>query len=199
MIRRSTVVYIIILLAVAGIYLLLRLRERPAETASAPETAGEVSYLFAAEEGSPTDILLQARTGEAVELARNTENAWVLKQPVEAAAEQGASEAAAGQVVTLRILERIPKIDPEVVGLTEPEYFLTVRFNSGTERTVRIGVVTPTESGYYIQESDSGEVLIVSKSSVDAVLRLLTSPPYRETPAPSLSPPENGTTSPASP
>jgi len=52
------------------------------------------------------------------------------------------------------------------------------------ERNVKIGVITPTESGYYVQNTDD-ETVIVSKSSVDALLGLLNNPPYLETPTPS--------------
>jgi hypothetical protein len=92
----------------------------------------------------------------------------------------------------MRILERIPKIDPGLVGLREPEYILTIKFDTGKERTVHIGVVTPTESGYYVQDSAGGAVLIITKNSVDALLSLLTSPPYAETPTPSPVPSEDG-------
>ena len=187
MIRRSTVVYILILLAVAGLYFFMKSREQSAEPSATPEATEEVSYLFTAEKGTPTSILIQAKSGEEVELARSAENAWIVKQPLETEAEQGSSEAAASQVSAMRILERTQEIDPDVVGLKEPDYILTVKFTSGTERTVRIGVITPSESGYYVQNADGGEVLIVSKSSVDALLRLLTSPPYQETPTPAAS------------
>lgn len=197
MIRRPTVVYIIVLLVVISAYLTLRMRGKPAEKSEAtPQASAAVSYLFAPEEGSPSSIFIQAKSGETVELARNAENAWALKQPVEAAAEQAGSEAAASQVTTMRILEQVPNIDPGAVGLKDPDYILKVKFTTGMERTVRIGVVTPTESGYYVQAAGSGEVQIVSKSSVDALLRLLATPPYRETPTPAPDLLGTGTASP---
>ena len=126
-----------------------------------------------------------------MEVARNAENAWALSQPVETEADQGSSEAAASQVTTMRVLERIPDIDSELVGLEEPEYVMIVGFDGGTERTIHIGVVTPSESGYYVRDASGGDILIVSKSAVDALLQLLTSPPYLETPTPDPTPPEN--------
>jgi hypothetical protein len=186
MIRRSTVVYIVILLTLAGVVYFLNTREQTGEPEATTEPTGEISYLFPAEEGVPISIAIKAKTGETVGVARNEENAWMVTLPIEARAEQGSSEAAASQITTMRVLDRIPQIEPEVVGLKEPEYVLNVRFNTGTERTVYVGVVTPTESGYYVQDSSGGEVLIVSKSSVDSLLRMLSSPPYAETPTPSL-------------
>ena len=184
MIHRSTVVYIIVLLVVLGAFFFLRNRNQPEAVTATPDSTAEVNYLFTPDQGSPTSILIKAKTGETVGLARNAENAWELTQPVKAAAEQSASETAAGQITTMRILDKIPKIDLRLVGLKDPAYIMTVQFNNDTERTVRIGVVTPTESGYYVQNAAGDEVLIVTKSSIDALLGLLTAPPYAETPTP---------------
>ena len=61
------------------------------------------------------------------------------------------------------------------------------------KRTVDVGVITPTESGYYVRESD--KIVIVSRSAIDALLGLLTNPPYLETPSPAPVTPEAGTPS----
>ena len=185
MIRRPTVVYITILLAVVAVYLYFNSREQPAGPEATPGPTTEVSYLFQAAEGSPASILIRAKSGETVELARNAEGAWALKQPLQAAAEQGSSEAIASQVLAMRILEKIDEIDLDLVGLTEPAYILTVKFSDGTERSVHIGVITPSETGYYVQDLSGGNMAIISKSSVDALIGLLNAPPYLETPTPS--------------
>jgi hypothetical protein len=185
MIRRSTVVYITILVAVLAVFLYFNFRKEPASAESTPEPGSQASYLFQGADGSPTSILIKAKSGETVELARNAEGAWVLKQPLQAAAEQGPSEAIASQVLTMRILEKTAKIDPDLVGLREAAYVLTVKFNNGTERSADIGVITPSGTGYYVQDSSGGDILIISKSSVDALLGLLNAPPYLETPTPS--------------
>ena len=186
MIRRSTVVYILILIVVAGAYFYLKFREAPVtDVLVTPEVTEQINYLFTADEGVPTSIRIESKSGETVEVRRDAENAWVVSQPVEANAEQGASEAAATQVTTMRILDKVTDVDPKILGLESPEYILTVKFNSNVERTVNIGVVTPSESGYYVRDASGGDVLIVSKSAVDALLMLLTTPPYLETLTPS--------------
>src|SRR5215208_1621151 len=177
MIRRPTVVYIIVLLAMAGAYYYLKSRPQSvAEQTATPEATEQVQYLFTADEGVPTSIRLESKAGETVELARGSDNAWALTLPIEATAEQGSSEAAATQVTTMRVLDKLPALDPEIAGLTAPEYVLTVKLNGSAERTVNIGVVTPSESGYYVQDAAGGDVMIVSKSAVDALLMLLTAP-----------------------
>jgi hypothetical protein len=192
MIRRSTVVYIVILLALVATYFYFKNREQPAEDVSVtPEaTVEETKYLFSAEDGLPTSIQIVSKAGDAVEVARDADNAWVLNLPIEAKADQASSEAAASQVATMRILDSVPNIDLDLVGVKVPEYVLNIKFSSGVERTVKVGVVTPTESGYYVQDASGGDVMIVSKSSLDALLGLLTAPPYLETPTPSPIPTE---------
>jgi hypothetical protein len=186
MIRRSTVVYIVLLLVLAGVYYYLNNRQQPAEVELTlePGTEAVQEYLFTAEEGTPTSIRIESKSGETVKVARGADNAWVLTQPIEAKADQGAAEAAASQVTTMRILDTVPGIDPGIIGLENPEYVLTLEFTGGGERTVDIGVITPTESGYYVQDAD--RTIVVSRSAIDSLLGLLTNPPYLETltPAP---------------
>jgi Domain of unknown function (DUF4340) len=187
--RRSTIVFLLLLVVMAGLYYYLNNREKPADIALTLEPEEQRSYLFTAEDGVPTSIRIESKTGEEVEVARGADNAWSVVLPTEAQADQAAAEAAASQVTTLRILDTIPDVDPEIVGLDDPEYVLTIQFTSDVERKAEIGVITPTESGYYVRNG-AGEIVIVSKSSVDSLLGLLTNPPYLETPLPTT--PETG-------
>lgn len=182
--RRSTLVFLLLLLVMAGAYYYLNNRQQPADITVTPQPEFPTSFLFTAEDGLPTSIRIEAKTGEKVEVARDAEEAWTLILPVQAKAYQAAAEAAASQITTMRILDTVPDVDPEIVGLTDPDYVLTIRFTSDVERKAEIGVITPTESGYYVRNHE-GEIVIVSKSSVDSLLGLLTNPPYLETPTPS--------------
>ena len=181
--RRSTLIFLLLFVALAGVYYYLRNREAPAEIEITFEPEDVVTYLFNAEDGVPTGIRIEARDGAVVELARDTSNAWVLMEPIEAAANQGSVEAAASQITTMRILDTLTDIELDVVGLDDPEYELKVTFED-VERTVSIGVITPSESGYYVLDPN-GDVVIVPASAVDSLLSLLTNPPYLETPTPS--------------
>jgi len=184
--RRSTIIYLVLFAIVLGAGYYFNNRAETTELEATPELTSEpIEYLFTSTDGLPVRIKVESKAGEAVEVARNAENAWVLILPEEAAADQGSVEAATAQVTTMRILEHIPGLAPEAVGLDNPEYKITFLFTSGVERIVEIGVLTPTESGYYIPGED-GEVLIISRGAVDLLTGLLIEPPYapNETPAP---------------
>ena len=185
--RRPTVIFLLLFLALAATYYFLNNREQPADIALTVEPTTEVTYLFPAEDGLPTSIRIESNAGDTVEVARDADNAWALTQPLAAPADQASAEAAASQVTTMQILDTIPDLDPEIIGLTDPQYIITIKFTGGVERKVDIGVVTPTESGYYVRNAN-GDIVIISRSSVDALLGLLTNPTYLETPTPEATP-----------
>lgn len=189
--RRSTIVYLLLFAAVLGAAYYFNNRQTTADSETATETVAPVEYLFTSADGLPTRIRIESKAGEVVEVARNEENAWALILPEEAAADQGTVEAAASQVSTMRILERVPGLALEAAGLADPEFMLTFQFTSGVERNIQIGVLTPTERGYYARAED-GEIVIVSASAVDSLLGVLTDPPYAPTPPPAS--PEAGST-----
>jgi len=180
--KRSTWIVLVIFLALVGLLLYLNQKEPPAEELDATPTE-TVEYLFDETAGLPTSIDIKARTGEQVTIERNEAGEWVLKQPIEAEANQGSAEAAASQLTALRILSR-PEVAPDDAGLVEPSYTMTVKLTGGTEEVVRIGDLTPTDSGYYTNINGGDEILIVGKTGLDSLLTLVTSPPYVETPTP---------------
>ncbi len=180
--KRTTWVVLVIFLGLVGLLLFLNQREVPAEVADVTPTE-RVEYLFSPTDGLPTSIRIEARTGEQVAIERNDAGEWVLKQPVATEANQGSAEAAASQLSALRILSR-PGVAPAEAGLVEPSYVMTVKLTGGTEEVVRIGDLTPTSIGYYTNINGSDEVLIVDKTGLEALLTMVTSPPYAETPTP---------------
>jgi hypothetical protein len=204
MIRRNTWLLLVVLVALVGFSFYLRNSKAQLAAAATP-TIGS-SQLFTAGEGSPTGIRIEDATGRAVEVARDQTGIWVLKSPTAAPADQGASEAAATQLAALRVLADI-QLGPDIVGLDQPSDTLTVVFGPGKTHKLLVGSVTPIQDGYYCQ-LDGGPIQVVDKAGVDALLGLLTQPPYLATltpvdsPTPSAEPAtptlETTTTAPAS-
>lgn len=188
--RRFPVIYVLLFLVMIGAYYYLNNRPQPADVALTLEPQAEVSYLFSSADGVPVSIRMESKAGEVVEFARNAGNAWAVILPFEASAEQGSAEAAASQITTIRITDRLPNLSPKDVGLDAPDYKLAVKFTNGGERIADIGVITPTENGYYV--GIDGEIVIVSRSAIDSLIGLLTNPPYAETLTPLPSSPEAG-------
>lgn len=194
MIRRSTWIALIILVALASLIYYLNREKQVAQVESKNVPTPTVNYLFKASDGQPTSIKIEDAAGSAVEVARNANNAWAINQPFEAEADQGTSEAAATQIGSLRPTDEID-LTPDILGLDQPAYTVTIGFDSGKQHVMKIGSETPTQNGYYVQV-DTNKSVIVSKASIDALLNLFTSPPYKETPTPSPMPPPTATPAP---
>jgi hypothetical protein len=180
--KRSTGIVLIVFLALVGLMLYLN-QKNPSTGAADVTPTATVENLFTQTDGLPISIDIKSKAGEEVAIERNDAGVWVLKQPIEAEADQGSAEAAASQASDLRIVSK-PQVAPDEVGLTQPSYILTVKLTGGTVKTVRIGDLTPTSSGYYTSVDGSNEVLIVGKTGMDALLSMVTSPPYVSTPTP---------------
>lgn len=176
--KRSTWVVLVIFLALVGLLLYLNQREAPAETSDSTPTES-VEYLLSTTDGLPTSIAIEAKSGEQVAIERNEAGEWVLKQPIETEANQGSAEAAASQLSALRILSR-PEVAPGEAGLVKPSYVMTVKLTGGAVKVVRIGDLTPTNSGFYTNIEGSDEIMIVGKTGLDSLLTLVTSPPFVE-------------------
>jgi len=183
--RRSTGIYILLLAILTGLYYYLNNRPQQIDDEAPVPTSAPSEFLFSFDDGLPNGIRIESKTGEVVELARNAANAWALILPTEASADQGSVEAATSQITTIRVLDRIPDLSKDVVGLDDPEFIFTIQFTGDVERIIKVGVLTPTGNGYYAS-LDDGEVLIISNTVLDSLIGFINEPPYLETEAPLL-------------
>jgi hypothetical protein len=180
----GTWITVIVFAALLGLALYLRNRPQAPETEATPSTA--VTYVFTSEDGLPTSIEVKPLDGEPVLLARNEEEVWALELPEKMEADQGFAEAAASQVTSLRILDQVD-LAPDILGLENPAYVITIKFTGGSEHALEVGDTTPTNNGYYVRV-DEGQPVIVALSGLESLLNLATSPPYLNTPTPSPQP-----------
>jgi hypothetical protein len=178
MVRKETVLLILILAALVGLTFALARTKEQAAARSTP-TSG-VAYVFGPELGSPVSIEIVPVIGESVRVRRGMDQAWSIESPRAAAANQGLAEAAATQVTSLR---RITSLTGEasIYGLESPAYLVTVEFSKGARQALEIGSSTPTGSGYYAR-LNSEQMLIVGRTGLEALLNLVSSPPFLETP-----------------
>ncbi len=183
MIRRNTWLLLFVLAVLIGFsYYLAGRKSR--EAAQATPTVGSLN-LFSAADGAPTDIKVENASGDSVEVGLDQSGAWVVKAPTAGPADQASAEAAATQVGALRVLATV-ELGPDVIGLDKPAYTITITFGSGKSHKVLVGSVNPIQSGYYVQ-MDAGPNQVVDKFGLDALLNMVTNPPYPATATPAAS------------
>lgn len=191
MVRTSTWIALVVLLALVGFSFYLRDRQAK-ELAAATPTEG-MAHLFDVDQGEPTLVRVEGPAGEVVEFSRDSGGQWVLNEPEDAQADQAAAEASATQVGSLRVLSTV-NLTADIIGLERPQYTIRLSFGEAEEQILRIGSLTPIKDGYYTQ-LDEGPFQVVDKFGLDALIGLLTAPPYMETPTPppSATPPASET------
>ena len=186
MIRRNTWILLLLLVVVIGAAILFNNQKKTAASSATPTSSQ--TFLFGSQDGNATDIKIADTNGHTVEISRNATGTWVLKAPTADAADQSQAEAAASQVSSLNMLgnEQIGLPD---VGLDKPTYTMTISFDSspavGKTHKVLIGQVNVIQTGYYVQV-DGGPVQIADKSGIDALVGMLTAPPYLATLTPTI-------------
>jgi hypothetical protein len=197
MVKRQTWILLALFLALAGFAVYLKYNPQtpaPDKDATPSATIAPVEFLFSAQEGVVISILIENREGESIGVERAGE-AWSVTKPFEAAADPTSVEAAASQVTALTVLARLD-LDPAAAGLNVPAYTITIGFSSGKSFVAQVGDATPTDTGYYVRKED-GRVLVISRDGIDALLGLLLSPPFLETPTPSPVPSASPTATPS--
>jgi len=169
-----------VLLALIGFSFYLRDRQTK-DLAAATPTKGMATLLNSGE-GTPTMIKVESSAGDVVEFSRDESGTWVLNSPKEMPADQASAQAAATQLGALKVLSTV-QLGADIIGLDHPQYTVTVAIGNSVRRQLLVGSATPINDGYYSQ-LDSGAYQVVDKIGLDAIIGLLASPPYQQTPTP---------------
>jgi hypothetical protein len=184
--RAGTLIAVLLLLAMIELTVYLKQQKEKTDTGTATAVS-EAAPIFNAEDGVVTSIEIKPTEGETVKVARDAKNVWALELPTKTEADQALAEAAATQVSALKVISQI-NADPEIFGLKNPAFTITIEFKGGKKRTLEIGDATPTNSGYYVRV-DKDKMMIADLSGIQSLLQLVISPPYLNTPTPTSVPP----------
>ena len=185
MIRRSTLILVVVfLLALAGFLLLNRQQEQAA--AQVTPTAA-VQPLFNVEASQLTGIQVADAAGREVRLERIS-GAWVLIDPAATATDTASVDSLASQLASLTVrsfIENPPAAS--ATGLEPPAFTIRLQLEDGSRLTAEVGSETPTKSGYYVRLDDN-RLAVVSTFSVDGITGVLDNPPIYLTPTVGLTP-----------
>jgi len=177
--------FILVLLLAA--YFFINNRRSATSTTITPTTAPE-NYLFTSADGALQGLHIVDKQGNAFQMQRDSSGTWQIVLPTQGTADQGLAEAADTQVGALRILTTLDnQLNLADAGLDSPTYTIELTFVSGTQHVLQVGMLTPINNGYYVR-LDGGNLYVVSQPGIDALVGLITSPPFPATvtPVPTL-------------
>jgi hypothetical protein len=182
MVKRPTLILLIILALAIGAYFLIK--NRPLKSTESTPTVLGNTFLVTKSDGVLQSLRINDDQGHTVQLQRDPSKVWVLAAPTPGEADQALAGAAETQVGALRIvttLETIP--DLSAIKLDSPACTIELKFDSGIQHKLEVGDLTPTGSGYYVRY-DGGKVYVISQDGIDSLLNLLKAPPYPPTATP---------------
>jgi hypothetical protein len=196
MIRRTTWIILGIFIVLFGLAWYLQ-RNKPAAAVQATATPGR-QYLFDVQESNINKLEIANQQGQRVVLGRDSSGVWSLQVPKADATDVSQAESAVTQLVTLSVVNTISATpQPDASGLNSPTDVITLTMKSGPLQIAYIGKSTPIQNGYYAQLGKDGPVMVVKTDSVDALLRILDSPPILGTATPTGQPAITATFTPA--
>jgi hypothetical protein len=189
MIKRPTWILLVILALVVIVYFVVKNHGSTASTQSTPTALGN-NFLVTQADGTLQVLRIADAQNQVFQMQRDTSGIWVVTLPKTGTADQALAGAAETQVGALRIVTTLEnQLNLGDAGLETPAYTIELTFVSGTKHVIQVGTLTPTSSGYYVRY-DAGNLYVVSQSGIDALLKLLTAPPFPATPTPLPSTPE---------
>lgn len=186
--RRSTVVMLVLLAILTGLYWYMQQPENVIERAIQPTptaTTIKLGTVINPEKGPVVRIFIERFNGESISLDRSAGIWMLITAEGSVPADPNVVDFAASSLLDLQILSKIdPAPDPTSVSLEPPAYKFSIQMSDGSEVKFNVGAKTVTQSGYYLQTAD-GSVYVIAANSIDSLVRMVLVLPYLQTPTPS--------------
>jgi hypothetical protein len=186
MIKRPTWILLIILALVLVVYFVIK-NQTSTTAASTTPTTGVNTFLITPSDGTLQVLRITDAQDHIFQMQRDTSGTWVVTLPSPGTADQGLAGAAETQVGALRIVTTLDSsLNLADSGLSTPVDTIELTFVNNLKHVIQVGNLTPSGNGYYVR-FDAGNLYVVSQAGIDALLILLTAPPFpaTETPVPS--------------
>jgi hypothetical protein len=176
MVKRNTWIllgfFAVLLAAVWAIPRWQSAHDQPSATPSTGST-----NLLGSNLGTIKEMKIAGADGNVVVIVPAGNNTWsATAQPDPKVLDANQLQQAVTTIQGLTITTFLPTPPPlDAIGLTNPSHTITIIMDRGPQREIKVGSVTPTGGGYYVQVDDNSPS-VVEKSNLDAVLNLLTAP-----------------------
>jgi Domain of unknown function (DUF4340) len=185
MIRRNTLILLILFVILLGVAIYLQ--KRPISSSTPIATSTPAPSLLNTTSTAITAIKMEDKEGQvAATIGQNAQ--WAVQQPANGQITAGNMQEILSQVTSISVLATLETPPPaEATGLNQPDYTLTFSLTTGQDLTLKIGKLTPTSSGYYVQVNQ-GNPQVVDKYGLDRVIELLKTARATPTPPPTVTP-----------
>lgn len=177
--RRPTVILVVLFVLIAGLTWVMQQPNNPIRQAlTASATPVSENLLVSPNNGMISRLEIKDISGKTM-ILDNGSGLWTINAGKDGPADQKRAETAVSLVYSMRIISKLESApDPSGTGLDKPAYSAIITQEAGVT-SFKIGKLSATGSGYYVQKSD-GSLSIISKDGVDSFIQNLTNPPFAQ-------------------
>lgn len=178
MVKRQTWVLLAVCAVLIGLAFFWTRSQNAWKESHPTPTATPEQYLFTADSTAVASLKITNNMSDTMVLMeRDATGQWVLVNPPTEYTNVASIETAVTQLTSLRVTSSLASTENLVeYGLDLPAYTITINVEGSGQLVAQVGNPTATSSGYYVLVP--GRVpQIVTKYSLDAVLKLLDNPP----------------------
>ena len=186
MVKKSTLILLIIAVVLVGAYVLLQNQGSLDFNSHSDEpTATPLPRFIQLEASNLASLKLTRPEQEDLIISKTADGGWQINVP-------GASvtEGNIAQIITefnaIQVKQQLNlDLDLTTLGLNNPQYIFTLTQGDSTQHIIKIGNANPLNTDYYAQ-LDAGAPVLVSQGSIDNIVSILESAatPPTSTPAP---------------
>ena len=196
MIRRGTLAVLVIFVLLIGITWYLEWS--PAGQARVRGTPTATGYPNLIQLGTGEFMKLELKNSSGTfGIKRNLNDTWSFTDDLNTPADQGKIQQLLASLTGLQSVATLDTKTLDAFGLVSANQILTIQTTNGTS-VMKVGRITPTTSGYYVQ-IDNHSPVVVDKSSLDEILNTMSRQalsPATATPLPAQIPSGSVTPSP---
>ncbi len=198
MVRRSTWIVLGLFILLVGFALYFQ-RYQANKVANEPTATPTLSpeYLYNLGDAQIDNFKITDNTGNYIQLYRDPVSLkWAIEGVPADTANSTLIASASGQLAKLQVEQTITDTLPlATIGLDTPSYTITLTTSAGSQLVTYVGLQTAIGTGYYIKD-ETGKIMIVNKSIMDDILKLLITPPLMPTATPEITTTEVATPAP---
>jgi len=183
MIKKNTLILLIIMLVLVATFILLQQKGWLDFTEENGPTATPVPAFVNLDINSINEILFTSSNNEDIVISRVDDMSWEINGKTGQISPGNVAEIVS-QITSLRTLT-VLDIAPEgsATGLDIPTYTFTFSLTDGTVLEINIGTSNPTQTGYYAQVYFN-KVVVVPKAGIDRIVEIINASKQLPTPTP---------------
>jgi hypothetical protein len=187
--NRTTTIVLVVVLAALALYTVLVQNPRDRAAAEATPTVDAIPRVVWETTADQITSLrvTEPGAGRTVAVAKDAQGMWTVSEPEAGPADANRLLSLTTNAVALSVTSVVTATtDLAPYGVQNPTYTLEVGLADGRTLKAAVGNKAPVGDAYYVLREGDTNVMVVSGFGVDALLELLTTPPYAPTATPAF-------------